>query len=139
MENNINSTKEQITQISAEHNPQQIQFHAQPAGILKTIRKANKITNMNLQNYDGNKRTTKEKTKNRKKRHVFLIGDSIIQGQKTEFKRGLDEHKIICRPKIRLPEANSFPDKSVSLNLTSAPDISGSARNTCKARKLLAT
>ncbi|KAF2345848.1 hypothetical protein FHG87_023396, partial [Trinorchestia longiramus] len=33
------------------------------------------------------------------------IGDSIIQGQKAEFKRGLDEHKILCRPKIRLPEA----------------------------------
>ncbi|KAF2350716.1 Endonuclease/exonuclease/phosphatase [Trinorchestia longiramus] len=62
------------------------------------------ITNINLQNFDGNKRTTKEKTKNRK-HHVFLIGDSIIQGQKTEFKRGLDEHKIFCRPKIRLPEA----------------------------------
>ncbi|KAF2352397.1 GDSL lipase/esterase [Trinorchestia longiramus] len=105
MENNINSTKEQITQISAEHNPQQIQSHTQPVGILKTIRKANKISNINLENYDGNKRTTKEKTKNRKKRHVFLIGDSIIQGQKTEFKRGLDEHKILCRPKIRLPEA----------------------------------
>ncbi|KAF2344797.1 hypothetical protein FHG87_024447 [Trinorchestia longiramus] len=67
MENNINSTKEQITQISAEHNPQQIQSHTQPAGILKTIRKANKITNINLQNFGGNKRTTKEKTKNRKK------------------------------------------------------------------------
>ncbi|KAF2360140.1 SGNH hydrolase-type esterase domain [Trinorchestia longiramus] len=105
MENNINSTKEQITQISAEHNPQQIQSHTQPAGILKTIRKANKITKINLQNFDGNKRTTKEKTKNRKKRHVFLIGDSFIQGQKTEFKRGLDEHKIFCRLKIRLPEA----------------------------------
>ncbi|KAF2346826.1 hypothetical protein FHG87_022418 [Trinorchestia longiramus] len=105
MENNINSTKEQITQISAEHNPQQIQSHTQPAGILKTIRKANKITNINLQNYDDNKRTTKKKTTNRKKRHVFLIGDSIIQGQKTEFKRRLDEHKILCRPKIRLPEA----------------------------------
>ncbi|KAF2367250.1 SGNH hydrolase-type esterase domain [Trinorchestia longiramus] len=105
MENNVNSTKDQITQISAEHNPQQIQSHTQPAGILKTIRKANKITNINLQNFDGNKRTTKEKTKNRRKRHVFLIGDSFIQGQKTEFKRGLDEHKILCRPKIRLPEA----------------------------------
>ncbi|KAF2352851.1 SGNH hydrolase-type esterase domain [Trinorchestia longiramus] len=105
MENNISSTKEQITQISAEHNPQQIQSHTQPAGILKTIRKANKITNINLQNFDGNKLTTKEKTKNRKKRHVFLIGDSIIQGQKIEFKRGLDEHKILCRPIIRLPEA----------------------------------
>ncbi|KAF2343862.1 SGNH hydrolase-type esterase domain [Trinorchestia longiramus] len=111
MGNNINSTKEQITQISAEPNPQQIQSHTQPAGILKTIskvktiRKANKITNISLQNYNVNKRTTKKKTKNRKKRHVFLIGDSIIQGQKTEFKRGLDEHKILCRPKIRLPEA----------------------------------
>ncbi|KAF2349530.1 hypothetical protein FHG87_019713, partial [Trinorchestia longiramus] len=105
MENNINSTQEQITQISAEHNPQQIQPHTQPAGILKTIRKTNKITNTNLQNFDGNKRTTKKKTKNRKKRHVFLIGDSIIQGQKTEFKRGFDEHKILCCPKIRLPEA----------------------------------
>ncbi|KAF2361681.1 SGNH hydrolase-type esterase domain [Trinorchestia longiramus] len=94
-----------ITQISAEHNPQQIQSHTQPAGILKTIPKANKITNINLQNFDGNKRTTKEKTKNRKKRHVFLIGDSIIKGQKTEFKRGLNEHKILCRPKIQLPEA----------------------------------
>ncbi|KAF2348192.1 hypothetical protein FHG87_021051 [Trinorchestia longiramus] len=89
MENNINSTKEEITQISAEHNPQQIQSHTQPAGIFKTIRKANKITNINLQNFGGNKRTTKEKTKNRKKRHLFLIGDSIIQGQKTEFKRGV--------------------------------------------------
>ncbi|KAF2351052.1 hypothetical protein FHG87_018194 [Trinorchestia longiramus] len=67
MENNINSRMEQITQISAEHNPQQIQSHTQPAGILKTIRKANKITNINLQNFGGNKRTTKEKTKNRKK------------------------------------------------------------------------
>ncbi|KAF2343598.1 hypothetical protein FHG87_025646, partial [Trinorchestia longiramus] len=105
MENNINSTKEQKTQISAEHNPQQIQSHTQSAGILKTIRKANKITNIHLQNYDESKRTTKKKTKNRKKRHVFLVGDSIIQGQKTEFKRGLDEHKILCRPKIRLPEA----------------------------------
>ncbi|KAF2348937.1 hypothetical protein FHG87_020307 [Trinorchestia longiramus] len=46
MENNINSTNEQITQISAEHNPQKIQSHTQPAGILKTIRKANKITNI---------------------------------------------------------------------------------------------
>ncbi|KAF2344356.1 GDSL lipase/esterase [Trinorchestia longiramus] len=101
---NINSTKEQITQISTEHNLQQIQSHTQPARILKTIRKANKITNINLQNYNENKRTTKKKTKNRKKRNVFLIGDSIIQGQKTEFKRGLDEHKILCRPKIRLPE-----------------------------------
>ncbi|KAF2349840.1 hypothetical protein FHG87_019402 [Trinorchestia longiramus] len=105
MGNNINSTKEQIRQISAEHNPQQIQSHTQPAGILKTIRKANKITNINLQNYNENKRTTKKKTKNRKKRHVFLIGDSIIQGQKIEFKQGLDEHKILCRPKIRLSEA----------------------------------
>ncbi|KAF2345118.1 SGNH hydrolase-type esterase domain [Trinorchestia longiramus] len=110
MGNNINSTKEQITQISAEHNPQQIQSHTQPAGILKTIRKANKITNINLQNYNENKRTTKKKTKNRKKRHVFLIGDSIIQGQKTEFKQGLDEHKILCRPKIRLPEAVHLVD-----------------------------
>ncbi|KAF2362073.1 hypothetical protein FHG87_007170 [Trinorchestia longiramus] len=67
MGNNINSTKEQITQISAEHNPQQIQSHTQPAGILKTIRKANKITDINLQNYNENKRTTKKKTKNRKK------------------------------------------------------------------------
>ncbi|KAF2343733.1 SGNH hydrolase-type esterase domain [Trinorchestia longiramus] len=105
MGNNINSTKEEITQISPEHNPQQIQSRTQPAGILKTIRKANKITNINLQNYNENKRTTKKKTKNRKKRNVFLIGDSIIQGQKTEFKQGLDEHKILCRPKIRLPEA----------------------------------
>ncbi|KAF2363953.1 GDSL lipase/esterase [Trinorchestia longiramus] len=31
--------------------------------------------------------------------------NSIKQGQKTEFKRGLDEHKILCRAKIRLPEA----------------------------------
>ncbi|KAF2360495.1 GDSL lipase/esterase [Trinorchestia longiramus] len=105
MGNNINSTKEQITQISAEHNPKQIQSHTQPAGILKTIRKANKITYINLQNYDENKRTTKKKAKNRKKRHVFLIGDKIIQGQKTQFKRGLDGHKILCRPKIRLPKA----------------------------------
>ncbi|KAF2360166.1 hypothetical protein FHG87_009082 [Trinorchestia longiramus] len=105
MENNINSTKEQITQISNEHNPQQIQSHTQPSGILEPIRKSNKITNINLQNFDGNKRTTNEKTKNKKKPHVFLIGDSIIQGQKTEFKQGLDEHKILCRPKIRLPEA----------------------------------
>ncbi|KAF2359545.1 SGNH hydrolase-type esterase domain, partial [Trinorchestia longiramus] len=104
MGNNINSTKEQITQISAEHNTQKIQSHTQPAGILKTIRKANKITNINQQNYNENKRTTKKITKNRKKCRVFLIGDSIIQGQKTEFKRGLDEHKILCRPKIRLPE-----------------------------------
>ncbi|KAF2362038.1 hypothetical protein FHG87_007202 [Trinorchestia longiramus] len=59
MENNINSTKEQITQISAEHNPQQIQPRTQPAGILKTIRKTNKITNIIQQNFDGNKRTTK--------------------------------------------------------------------------------
>ncbi|KAF2344165.1 hypothetical protein FHG87_025079 [Trinorchestia longiramus] len=78
MGNNINSTKEQITQISAEHNPQQIQSHTQPAGILKTIRKvktirkANKITNINLQNYNENKRTTKKKTKNSKKRHVAI-------------------------------------------------------------------
>ncbi|KAF2343463.1 hypothetical protein FHG87_025781, partial [Trinorchestia longiramus] len=72
---------------------------------LKTIRKANKITNINLQNYNENKRKTKEKNKNRKKRHVFLIGDSIIQGQKTELKWGLDKLKILCRPKIRLPEA----------------------------------
>ncbi|KAF2346359.1 hypothetical protein FHG87_022885 [Trinorchestia longiramus] len=105
MGNNINSTKEQITQISAEHNTQQIQSHTQPAGILKTIRKANKITNINLQNYNENKRTIKKIINNRKKRHVFLIEDSIIQGQKTEFKRGLDDHKILCRPKIRLPEA----------------------------------
>ncbi|KAF2345846.1 hypothetical protein FHG87_023398 [Trinorchestia longiramus] len=61
MGNNINSTKEQITQISAEHNPQQIQSHTQSAGILKTIRKANKITNINLQNYNEKKRTTKKK------------------------------------------------------------------------------
>ncbi|KAF2344828.1 GDSL lipase/esterase, partial [Trinorchestia longiramus] len=87
------------------HNPQQIQSHTQPAGILKTIRKANKITNITLQNFGRNKRTTMEKTKNRKKHHVFLIGDRIIQGQKTDFKRGLDKHKILCRPKIRLPEA----------------------------------
>ncbi|KAF2347941.1 SGNH hydrolase-type esterase domain [Trinorchestia longiramus] len=105
MENNINSTKEQTTQISNEHNPQQIQSHTQPAGILEPIRKLNKITNINLQNFDGNKRTTNEKTKNKKKPHVFLIGDSIIQGQKTEFKQGLDEHKILYLPKIRLPEA----------------------------------
>ncbi|KAF2343404.1 hypothetical protein FHG87_025840, partial [Trinorchestia longiramus] len=47
---------------------------------------------------------------NKKKPHVFLIGDSIIQGQETEFKRGLDEHKILCRPKIRLPEAVHLVD-----------------------------
>ncbi|KAF2347848.1 hypothetical protein FHG87_021395 [Trinorchestia longiramus] len=64
---NINSTKEQITQISAEHNPQQIQSHTKPTGILKTIRKANKITNINLQNYNENKRTTKKETKKQKK------------------------------------------------------------------------
>ncbi|KAF2347799.1 hypothetical protein FHG87_021444 [Trinorchestia longiramus] len=105
MENNINSTKEQTTQILNEHNPQQIQYYTQPAGIFEPIRKSNKITNINQQNSDGNKRTTNEKTKNKKKRQVFLIGDSIIHGQKIAFKRGLDEHKILCRPKIRVPEA----------------------------------
>ncbi|KAF2351793.1 SGNH hydrolase-type esterase domain [Trinorchestia longiramus] len=105
MENNINSTKEQTTQISNEQNPQQIPSHTQPAGILEPIRKSNKITNINMQNFDGNKCTTNEKTKNKKRPHVFLTGNSIIQGQKTEFKQGLDEHKILCRPKIRLPEA----------------------------------
>ncbi|KAF2362379.1 SGNH hydrolase-type esterase domain [Trinorchestia longiramus] len=105
MENNINSTKEQTTQILNEHNPQQIQSHTQPAGILEPIRKLNQITNINLQNFDRNKRTTNEKTKNKKKPRGFLIGDSIIKGPKTEFKQGLDEHKILCRPKIRVPEA----------------------------------
>ncbi|KAF2365685.1 hypothetical protein FHG87_003549 [Trinorchestia longiramus] len=37
----------------------------------------NCVTNINQQNFDGNKRTTNEKTKNKKKPHVFPIGDSI--------------------------------------------------------------
>ncbi|KAF2353062.1 hypothetical protein FHG87_016181 [Trinorchestia longiramus] len=82
MENNINFTKELTTQISNEHNPQQIQSHTQPAGILEPIRKLNKITNINLQNFDGNKRTTNEKTKNKKKHYVFLI---FSTAQKYEF------------------------------------------------------
>ncbi|KAF2353384.1 hypothetical protein FHG87_015858 [Trinorchestia longiramus] len=104
MQNNINSAKEQTTQITNEHKSQQTQSHTQPARILEPIRKLNKITNINLQNFDGNERTTNEKTKHKKKPHVFLIWGSIIQGQKTEFKQGLDEHKILCRPKIRVPE-----------------------------------
>ncbi|KAF2366340.1 hypothetical protein FHG87_002902 [Trinorchestia longiramus] len=76
MENNINSTKEQTTQISNEHNPQQTQSHTQPTGILEPIRKSNKITNINLQNFNG----TNGKPEDKKKPHVFLFEDSIIQG-----------------------------------------------------------
>ncbi|KAF2357264.1 hypothetical protein FHG87_011979 [Trinorchestia longiramus] len=82
MENNINSTIEQLTQISAEHNPQKIQSQTQPAGILKTICKANKITNINLQNFGGNKCTTKEKTKNRKKVMYFSLETASYKDRK---------------------------------------------------------
>ncbi|KAF2369165.1 SGNH hydrolase-type esterase domain [Trinorchestia longiramus] len=106
MENNINSGEEQTIQISNEHNPHQTHSHTQPAGILEPIRKLNKSTNIKLRNFDGKNRTTNEKTKNNKKKpHVFLIGDSIIQGQKTEFQQRLDKRKILCRSKIRVPEA----------------------------------
>ncbi|KAF2367451.1 hypothetical protein FHG87_001806 [Trinorchestia longiramus] len=65
MENNINSTKKHTTQISNEHNPQQTQSQTQPAGILEPIRELNKIININLRIFDGNKRTTNEKLRTR--------------------------------------------------------------------------
>ncbi|KAF2354700.1 hypothetical protein FHG87_014546 [Trinorchestia longiramus] len=69
------------------------------------VNELNKSTNKKLRNSTGTPRTTHEKTKIKKKPHVFLIGDSIVQGQKTEFKQGIEERKILCRPKIRVPEA----------------------------------
>ncbi|KAF2364605.1 hypothetical protein FHG87_004644 [Trinorchestia longiramus] len=85
---NINSTKEQITQISAEHNPQQIQSHTQPARIFKTIRKANKITNINLQNYNKNKRTTKKKLKTEKNVMYFPLETASSKDKKLSLSGG---------------------------------------------------
>ncbi|KAF2345901.1 hypothetical protein FHG87_023341 [Trinorchestia longiramus] len=104
MENKINSTKEQITQISAEYNPQQIQSHTQPAGILKSIRKANKITNINLQNFDGNKRTTKEKTKNRKKVMYFSLETASYKDRKLSLSGGWTSIKFSAAPKYDFPK-----------------------------------
>ncbi|KAF2344583.1 hypothetical protein FHG87_024661 [Trinorchestia longiramus] len=104
---NINSTKEQITQISAEHNPQQIQSHTQPAGILKTIRKANKITNINLQNYNENKRATKKKTTNRKKRNGFLIGTASSKDKKLSLSGGWTSIKFSAAPKYDFPKQST--------------------------------
>ncbi|KAF2344666.1 hypothetical protein FHG87_024579 [Trinorchestia longiramus] len=107
MENNINSTKEQITQISAEHNPQQIQSHTQPAGILKTIRKANKITNINLQNFDGNKRTSKEKTKNRKNVMYFSFETASHKDRKLSLSGGWTSIKFSAAPKYDFPKQST--------------------------------
>ncbi|KAF2359301.1 hypothetical protein FHG87_009943 [Trinorchestia longiramus] len=107
MENNINSTKEQITQISAEHNPQQIESHTQPDGILKTIRKANKITNINLQNYDGNKRTTEEKTKIRKNVMYFSLETASYKDRKLSLSRGWTSIKFSAARKYDFPKQST--------------------------------
>ncbi|KAF2368634.1 hypothetical protein FHG87_000574 [Trinorchestia longiramus] len=107
MGNNINSTKEQITQILAEHNPQQIQSHTQPAGILKTIRKANKITNINLQNYNENKRTTKKKTKNRKKVMYFSLETASSEDKKLSLSGGWTSIKFSAAPKYAFPKQST--------------------------------
>ncbi|KAF2353808.1 hypothetical protein FHG87_015437 [Trinorchestia longiramus] len=107
MENNINSTKKQITQISAEHNPQQIQSHAQPAGILKTIHRANKITNMNLQNFGGNKRTTKENSKNRKNVMYFSLETASYKDRKLSLSGGWTSIKFSAAPKYDFPKQST--------------------------------
>ncbi|KAF2360597.1 hypothetical protein FHG87_008648 [Trinorchestia longiramus] len=88
MENNINCTKEQTTQISKEHNPQRTQSHTQPAGILEPIRKLNKITNINLQNFDGNKRTTNKKPRTRKNLLCFSLETASSKDRKLSLSRG---------------------------------------------------
>ncbi|KAF2352670.1 hypothetical protein FHG87_016575 [Trinorchestia longiramus] len=108
MENDVNSTKEEITQISAEHNPQQIQSHTQPTGILKTIRKANKITNINLQNYDENKRTTKKKTKNRTKNVMyFSLETASSKDKKLSLSGGWTSIKFSAAPKYDFPKQST--------------------------------
>ncbi|KAF2343756.1 hypothetical protein FHG87_025488 [Trinorchestia longiramus] len=107
MGNNINYTKEQITQISAEHNPQQIQSHTQPAGILKTIRKANKITNINLQNYNENKRTTEKKTKNRKKVMYFSLETASSKDKKLSLSGGWTSIKFSAAPEYDFPKQST--------------------------------
>ncbi|KAF2353814.1 hypothetical protein FHG87_015429 [Trinorchestia longiramus] len=107
MENNINSTKEQITEISAAHNPQQIQSHTQPAGILKTIRKVNKITNINLQNFDGNKHTTKEKTKTEKNVMYFSLETASYKDRKLSLSGGWTSIKFSAAPKYDFPKQST--------------------------------
>ncbi|KAF2345041.1 hypothetical protein FHG87_024203 [Trinorchestia longiramus] len=107
MGNNINSTKEQITQISAEHNPQQIQSHTQPAAILKTIRKANKITNINLQNYNENKRTTKKKLKTEKNVMYFSLETASSKDKKLSLSRGWTSIKFSAAPKYVFPKQST--------------------------------
>ncbi|KAF2351265.1 hypothetical protein FHG87_017978 [Trinorchestia longiramus] len=98
LENTINSTEEQTIQTSNERNPHQIHSYTQPAGILEPFCNLNKSTNKKMRNSTGTARTTNEKTKIKKKLHVFLIGDSIIQRQKTKFKQGVEDRKILGRP-----------------------------------------
>ncbi|KAF2344232.1 hypothetical protein FHG87_025012 [Trinorchestia longiramus] len=107
MGNNINSTKEQITQISAEHNPQQIQSHTQPAGILKTIRKANKITNINLQNYNENKRTTKKKLQTEKNVMYFSLETASSKDKKLSLRGGWTSIKFSAAPKYDFPKQST--------------------------------
>ncbi|KAF2352766.1 hypothetical protein FHG87_016476, partial [Trinorchestia longiramus] len=87
LENNINSTEEQTIQTSNERNPHQTQSYTQPAGILKPFCNVNKSNNKKLRNFTGTNHTTNKKIEIKNKPHVFLIGDSIIQGQKLSSSR----------------------------------------------------
>ncbi|KAF2360361.1 hypothetical protein FHG87_008879 [Trinorchestia longiramus] len=80
--------QEHRPEFTSDEYPQQIQSHTQPAGILETIRKANKITNINLQNSDGNKRTTNQKTKYRKKVMYFSLETASYKDRKLSLSGG---------------------------------------------------
>ncbi|KAF2360000.1 hypothetical protein FHG87_009251 [Trinorchestia longiramus] len=79
----------------------------QPAGIFETLRKANKITNINVQNFDGNKRTTDEKIKNRKNVMYFSLEKASYKDRKLSLSGDQTSIKFSAASKYDFPKQST--------------------------------